>query len=169
MRGLALCNTLARVSYEHVGLNRTLLTPLAMTSIRYLPTPLAWAAGELWCRTAVWIFDGAPGRRELIRYALYTGPRTVPAEISALRVGLLARTDLRPELRSIRAPTLVVKGPLDTYCPPEWSLDIASRIPGARYVAVAGTGHCCHISDPETFNRVLAGWLREVVEGSRPG
>lgn len=159
--GLVLCNTLTRVTYEHVGLNRTALVPLAMATTRYLPTPLARAAARGWSRLSVWIYDASPGRENVVEYALRTGPRTVPARVSARRVALLEGEDLRPELGSIRVPTLVVKGPRDSYCPPAWSREIAAGIPGARYAEVEGTGHCSHISRPGRFNRIVRRWLAE--------
>lgn len=165
VRALVLSNTLARIDYGHVGVNRTALVPVAVATTRYLPTRLARRAARAWSRQAVWIFDDSPGAEALIDYALWTGPRTVPAPISARRVALLERTDLRPGLGAVRAPTLVVKGPRDSYCPPEWALDIAARVPGARYVTVPGTGHCSHIARPDAFNRVVLGWLEEVLEG----
>lgn len=163
VRALVLSNTLTRVTYEHVGLNRTALVPLAIGTTRYLPTALARAAARGWSRLGVWIYDDSPGRANLVDYALWTGPRTVPARVSARRVGLLKGEDLRGELGAILAPTLVVKGPLDRYCPPEWALEIAAGIRGARYALVPGTGHCSHISMPGVFNGILLSWLEETV------
>ncbi|MFW6088537.1 MAG: alpha/beta fold hydrolase [Gemmatimonadota bacterium] len=161
-RGLVVANSLARVSYEHVGLNRTLLVPVAMATTRYLPTvPARWLA-RLWSRFEVWMFDRSPGSERVIDYALWTGPRTVPARESSARVDLLKGEDLRLRLAGIRAPTLVVKGPRDHYVPPAWSREIAGLIPGARYVEVPGTGHVSHISLPDTFNRIVLDWLDEI-------
>lgn len=162
VRGLVVANSLARVSYGHVGLNRTLLVPVAMATTRYLPTVLARWLAHLWSRLEVWMFDRSPGSERVIDYALWTGPRTVPARVSSVRVDLLKGEDLRPRLAEIRAPTLVVKGPRDHYVPPAWSREIAGLIPGARYVEVPGTGHVSHISMPDTFNRILLDWLNEI-------
>lgn len=167
VRGLVLCNTLARVGYEHVGLNRTALVPVAIASTRYLPTFLARALARAWSRAAIWVYDDAPGRDDVIDYVLWTGSRTVPPRISARRVALLERTDLRPCLGAIVAPTLVLKGPRDSYCPPVWAVEIAAGIPGARYRTIPGTGHCSHISDPEAFNDALWPWLEEMAEPGR--
>lgn len=159
VRGLVLCNSLARVSYDHVGLNRTALVPLASTSVRYLPEPLARVAAQAWSRPAVWVFDDSPGGDKIVEYALNWGPRTVSRRISQARVELFTGVDLRPRLSSVHAPTLVVKGPRDAYCPPEWSREIAGRIPGARYVEIPGTGHCSHVSMPGSFNDVVMDWM----------
>lgn len=162
VRGLVLANTLARVSYEHVGMNATLLAPIAVTANRYLPTDAARRLGRFWSERDVWIFDSSPGWERVVDYALWTGSRTEPPKTSRRRIDLLRRVDLRPELADIDVPTLVLKGPLDTYTPPAWARDIAGRIPGARYVELDGTGHCSHISMPEEFNRELVSWLDEL-------
>jgi pimeloyl-ACP methyl ester carboxylesterase len=162
VRGLVLANTLARVSYEHVGLNTTALAPVAVAANRYLPTEAARQLGKLWSRHNVWIFDSSPGWERVVDYALWTGSRTEPPQISSRRIRLLGHEDLRPELARIRVPTLVLKGPRDTYTPAAWARDIADRIPNARYVEIDDTGHCSHISMPEEFNRELVAWLDEL-------
>ena len=162
VRALVVANTLTRVSYEHVGLNRTLLVPVAMATTRYLPTVLASAFGRVWSLLEVWLFDRSPGFRRVIDYALWTGPRTVPPRVSAARVALLKGSDLRPDLPELAVPTLVMKGPRDTYVPVAWSREIADLIPGARYVEVPGTGHVSHISMPDRFNRILFDWMDEI-------
>lgn len=163
VRSLVLCNTLARVSYDHVGLNRTLLAPAAMATTRYLPTALGRLAARAWSRAAVWIFDDSPGSENVVDYALWTGPRTASPRVSGRRVDLLEGEDLREELGDVRVPTLVVKGPRDAYCPPEWAREIAAGIEGAAYVEVPGTGHCSHVSLPGAFNRVVGDWLEGVT------
>lgn len=162
VRALVVSNSLTRVSYEHVGLNRTALAPLAMTTTRYLPTWLARLAAEFWSHRAVWIFDDSPGGQNVVEYALWTGPRTASPRVSSRRVDLLRDEDLRAELADVRVPTLVVKGPRDAYCPPAWSMEIAAGIEGAAYVEIEGTGHCSHVSRPGTFNRSVLDWLRGI-------
>lgn len=160
VRALVLSNTLTRYTWEHVGLNRTALVPVAQATTRYLPAPLARALAYGWARSEVWMFDDSPGRDKLVDYVMDWGPRTVSSAVGSRRVNLLRRYgDLRPELPSIGAPTLVVKGERDAYCPPEWSREIADLIPNARYVSIPETGHCSHVSMPGLFNDVVMGWL----------
>lgn len=162
--GVVLANPLARISYEHVGLDRSLLTPLALASTRYLPTAASRALATLvWSPLGVWIFDDSSGRDNLIEYALYTGARTERARISRRRTFLFKRWDLRPDLPSLDRPALVVKGPRDVYTPVRWAREIAELLPRARYVEIPETGHCSHISRPGAFNRVLDLWLRGVT------
>ncbi len=160
-RGLVLSNPLARVSYEHVGLNTVALTPLAIWSTRYLPTaPSRALARRLWSPLGVWIYDDTPGADRLIDYALYSGARTVRASVAGARVARLKPLDLRPDLAAIDAPALVVKGEDDTYLPASWAREIAERLPRGRYVEIPG-GHCAHISQSGVFNRVVDDWLAE--------
>jgi len=158
--GLVIANSLTRINYEHVGLNRTALTPVAMFTIRYLPTWLSRLFAKLWSRLEVWVFDSSPGWERVVEYVLWTGPRTVPASVSQARVDRLKPLDLRPEISGISTPTLVIKGPRDHYTPPSWSEEIADLIPGARYVTIPETGHCSHVAMPGSFNRLLIDWLR---------
>lgn len=164
VRGIVLCNPVARVDYGHVGLNRAGLTPLAMLTTRYLPTELSRGLARAWSRLGVWIFDDSTGRDALIEYVLFTGPRTVPPSVSERRVARLRGIDLRAELPHVRAPALVVKGPRDAYCPVDWAHEITELLPGAEYIPIPGTGHCSHISRPGAFNEVLEGWLQRLAE-----
>jgi len=164
--GLVLSNTLARIAYGHLGLNRAVLAPLARSTTRYLPTGISRLLARAWSRLEVWIYDASPGSERVIDYSLWTGTRTVPSSVSNARVGLFKKIDLRPELPSIRSPTLVLKGPRDHYVPPASSHEIVALVPGARYQEVAGTGHCSHLSMPGSFNGLLLGWLESVVDGS---
>jgi len=163
VEGLAVANSLARIGYEHVGLNRAILAPVAMWTTRYLPTSLGRAFARLWSRLDVWIYDASPGSERVVDYALWTGPRTVPSSVSRARVARLKKTDLRTQLPAIRAPTLVLKGPRDHYVPPAWSHEIVALVPEAEYEEVADTGHCSHVSMPASFNRLLLGWLERIV------
>lgn len=167
LRGIVLCNPLARLSYEHVGLNRTLLIPVAMATTRWLPTELSRALARVWCRLGLWLFDDSPGSEALIDYALYTGPRTVSPRISDARVDRLKGSDLGSELSGIHVPALVLKGPQDLYCPVSWALEIVDRLPDATYVPIPGTGHCSHISRPGAFNTALEDWLSALGPDAR--
>jgi len=169
LRGMVLCNPLARVSYDHIGFNRTALIPLAMGTTRWLPTAISRALAQVWSRLGLWIFDDSPGRGALIDYALFTGPRTVPTAIGDARVRRLKEHDLGPELSGIRVPALVLKGPHDVYCPVSWALEIVDRLPEAEYVPILGTGHCSHISRPGAFNHALENWLSTLGQDPHGG
>jgi pimeloyl-ACP methyl ester carboxylesterase len=166
MHGLVLCNPLAKISYDHVGFNRTILTPLAMLTTRYLPTGVSRRMARFWSRLGLWVFDDSSGREALINYALFTGPRTVPASVSGRRVEHLKGLDLRPALSDIKVPALVVKGPCDVYCPVSWAIEITDALPDAKYILIPKTGHCSHISRPGAFNQALEAWLCDLSDRS---
>ena len=162
VRGLVISNSLTRITLEHLGLNRTGLIPLARLTIRYLPTAASRAMARLWSRAEVWVFDDSPGWANVVEYVLWTGSRTVPATVSKGRVDLFREVDLRPELRHVRAPTLVVRGDRDFYMPPRWWEEILELVPSSRSAEVPETGHCSHISMPGTFNQTVLEWIREI-------
>jgi pimeloyl-ACP methyl ester carboxylesterase len=83
--------------------------------------------------------------------------------VSNARVARLKKIDLRPQLPSLRTPTLVLKGPRDHYVPPACSHEIVALVPGAQYGEVSGAGHCSHVSMAGSFNRLLLSWLETVV------
>ena len=60
----------------------------------------------------------------------------------------LAQLDLRPLLRGIRNPTLVMCGALDLTTPPALAEQVALAIPGALYREISGSGHCPMLEQP---------------------
>ena len=63
--------------------------------------------------------------------------------------GFLRRFDLRPELRRITAPTLVISGAHDWICPPAFGEEIHRLIPGSRYVVFEQSSHSLRVDEPE--------------------
>lgn len=61
--------------------------------------------------------------------------------------------DLRPRLKDIRVPTLVVCGAADWICPPSQSRLIAEGVPGAELFMVENANHSVHV---EARGAVLA-------------
>jgi proline iminopeptidase len=53
--------------------------------------------------------------------------------------------DLRPRLKDIRVPTLVICGGADWICPPSQSRLIAEAVPGAELFMVANANHAVHV------------------------
>lgn len=67
--------------------------------------------------------------------------------------------DVRERLAGVRTPTLVVCGDEDVGTPPEGNRLIAELIPGARYQEIASARHIPMVEHPETYNKILLGWL----------
>jgi pimeloyl-ACP methyl ester carboxylesterase len=159
--GLALTNTLARLDLSHVGLNRTLLIPVARWSSRFLPEPLMRRLADFWGRYGIWVFDPSPGNERIVDYELTT-PVRVPMSVSGARMDTFKNCDLRSDLRRIRQPALVICGTSDTYTPPEWQREMADLLPHSTYVEIEYGGHLLLISHAEEFNEVVLGWLAGV-------
>jgi pimeloyl-[acyl-carrier protein] methyl ester esterase len=80
-------------------------------------------------------------------------------------LGILAETDLRDQLRSVRQPALVISGERDRMTPAEAGRRLASGLTAARYVAFPGAAHMPFLSDPARFIAAVTGFLvEEAVE-----
>ncbi|TAJ91350.1 MAG: alpha/beta hydrolase [Reyranella sp.] len=69
------------------------------------------------------------------------------------------RTDRRPDLPSIKCPTIVVCGRDDAATPLFLSEEIAKAIPAAALVVVDQCGHLVTMEKPEEANLILKTWL----------
>lgn len=72
--------------------------------------------------------------------------------------------DCRDALGRIAMPALVLAGALDTLAPAAGMERMASRIPGAQYVVLAGVGHLAFLEQPQAFNAALERFMRETLE-----
>ncbi len=158
--GLILTNTLARLDLSHVGLNRTLLIPIARWSTRFAPALLVRRLARLWGRLGIWVFDPSPGNERVIQYEL-EAPLRIPSSAGSIRMDTFKDCDLRSDLARIKQPSLIVVGSADTFTPIEWQREIADLLPNSSYVEIPYGGHLTLISHAETFNEAVLGWLAE--------
>jgi pimeloyl-ACP methyl ester carboxylesterase len=86
-----------------------------------------------------------------------TGPEAFVRQQRAI----MTRPDCRPQLGSIRCPTLVLVGDGDELTPPMLSEEIAAGIAGARLVRVPDCGHLSTLERPQAVNHALVEWLKE--------
>ena len=70
--------------------------------------------------------------------------------------------DLRPRLRLIRCPTLVVWGKKDRLITWHDASRFTDEIPDAREVIYPDTGHMAMLERPREFNELLAGFIRRL-------
>jgi non-heme chloroperoxidase len=167
--GLILTNTLARLDLSHVGLNRTLLIPVARWLTRFAPAVLTRRLAEFWGQLGVWVFDASAGNERVIEYEL-EAPLRVPLSVGSSRMETFKDCDLREDLRRIEQPGLVLVGSADTFTPIEWQREIAGLLPNATYVEIPNGGHLTLISHAETFNEAVLKWLGAQCEMlSKPG
>jgi pimeloyl-ACP methyl ester carboxylesterase len=83
--------------------------------------------------------------------------RTADVPLSAYghRLGLIAGLDLRPRLKEVRVPAVVLVAPNDRVVPPRAGLDLARRLPNARLVRLPA-GHAALIHPLVDVARLLA-------------
>jgi pimeloyl-ACP methyl ester carboxylesterase len=166
--GLVLTNTLARLDLSHVGLNRTLLIPIARLTSRFAPEVLMRRISDLWGRLGVWVFDPSPGNERIIEYEL-RAPLRVPLSVGSGRMDTFKECDLREDLPRIRQPALMVVGATDTFTPMEWQREIAELLPNVTYVEIPGGGHLSLISHAEIFNEATLDWLEQQTASGDAG
>jgi pimeloyl-ACP methyl ester carboxylesterase len=67
--------------------------------------------------------------------------------------------DMRPIIRNITCPTLVIQGMEDEHATPQHARDIAGSIPNAELWLVPGAGHMLPQDFPEAFNSKVIRFL----------
>ena len=73
--------------------------------------------------------------------------------------GFLRNYDLRPELRNIRVPTLILAGRHDWICAPEFSEEIHRLIPGSELRIFEHSSHSIRVDEPEAMIEAIAGFI----------
>ena len=76
------------------------------------------------------------------------------------QTAIMGRSDSRPTLSSIRAPTLVLVGEGDELTPPERAAEMAQGIAAARLVSVPHCGHLSTLERPREVTTALLAWLQ---------
>ncbi|HTN23044.1 MAG TPA: alpha/beta fold hydrolase [Solirubrobacteraceae bacterium] len=111
--------------------------------------------------------------RRLLLFHAFAHPERLPAPLAAEVIAGAGRPSLLPGLRAmtgypnrdrlgeIGCPTLVVWGASDRLVPLRDADEFERRIPGARKVVYADTGHVPEIERPACFNEDLRAFLAE--------
>jgi proline iminopeptidase len=73
--------------------------------------------------------------------------------------GFLQSFDLRPELRNIAAPTLILAGRHDWICPPEFSEELHRLIPGSDLRIFEESSHSIRADEPRKMFDAIAGFV----------
>nr|VFK67548.1 MAG: proline iminopeptidase [Candidatus Kentron sp. UNK]VFK72747.1 MAG: proline iminopeptidase [Candidatus Kentron sp. UNK] len=84
--------------------------------------------------------------------------RDLPFRAAPLKVfnaGEAATLDLRPRLKDISVPTLVIVGRHDFITNVAMAQEMVERIPDARLAVFEGSGHFAWVEEPERFHRVI--------------
>jgi pimeloyl-ACP methyl ester carboxylesterase len=86
--------------------------------------------------------------------ALRAGPRTLMRATY-----FVLQDDVRPLLRRITCPTLLLWGALDPLVPLAHARSLARKLPNARLVVVDDAAHNAMADQPDAFNRLLLDFL----------
>jgi 3-oxoadipate enol-lactonase len=75
---------------------------------------------------------------------------------------VMGSADVRPCLRAIGVPTLVLQGELDTIIPLSTAEELVRAIPAARLVVIPGAGHASNQHKPEAYNAAVRQFLQAI-------
>jgi 3-oxoadipate enol-lactonase len=113
---------------------------------------------------ARWVSPRFGERNPQVRDRLRERLLATPREGYAGCCEALADMDLRPDLPSIDAPTLVIAGADDPATPPAHGRLIADRIAGARFEVVADAMHLANVEQPQAVGELLQSFLSDEEE-----
>ncbi len=105
---------------------------------------------------------GADAALHSLRAALLGHGAAQPAAL-ATGLALLERTDLRPQLAAIHAPTLVIAGQYDRVTPPAAGAALAAALPRATYLQLPRAAHAPFLSHLGELVPVLREFLASGV------
>lgn len=102
-------------------------------------------------------------RPDLVERTLAMGDATGKDALRNQLVMQGTRVDLRPELRGVTVPALVVSGAGDPICPPEFHTELIEALPRA-HLETLDAGHLLPMEKPAEFGALVRGWVAQRVE-----
>jgi pimeloyl-ACP methyl ester carboxylesterase len=99
------------------------------------------------------------GRPELVAPIRELMERNTPRGVVGALRAMATRPDRRPDLTSIRVPTLVMVGEEDVVTPPAEAQTLVDAIAGAQLEVIADAGHLAPYENHALANAVLLGFL----------
>jgi sigma-B regulation protein RsbQ len=112
-----------------------------------------------WSQAMAPVIMGTPDRPELQDELTDMFCRNDPA-----RARVFARTtflsDNRADLARIPVPTLVIECASDAIAPREVGTYLHEHVPGSRLVTLDATGHCPHVSAPDSTAAAICAFVR---------
>lgn len=70
---------------------------------------------------------------------------------------------IEEKLPAVRAPALVVRGERDPIAPQRWAEEVTRLLPRGRLAVIPRGPHCVNYSTPESFARVVRGFLGAIA------
>jgi pimeloyl-ACP methyl ester carboxylesterase len=101
---------------------------------------------------------------ELIRYPIEGANKAGVTGITWALEAMARRPDRTVIVQRLPVPLLILHTTEDKFIPVERARDLAKQKPSARYVEVAGAGHCSPLEAPEDVARALLELLKRVEE-----
>jgi 3-oxoadipate enol-lactonase len=145
VRSLTLVNAFARLTPAGTAGAVRMFARLGLLLVAPMPTVAAHVARGLFPR---------PDQREHYLAAVESLARNRKRTYLAA-VRALLEFDVRAGLEHVRCPTLVVAGDRDTTVPLAAKTLLSRRIPGARLLVVADSGHVTNVDQADVFNRAV--------------
>jgi sigma-B regulation protein RsbQ len=112
-----------------------------------------------WSATMAPVIMGNPDRPELGQELATSFCATDP-DIARVFARTTFLSDSRPDLGSVRVPTLVLECSQDVIAPREVGAFVHAAIPSSRLVTLDATGHCPQLSAPEATAEAILDFLK---------
>jgi non-heme chloroperoxidase len=93
--------------------------------------------------------------------------RKLPARVWKTYLRDILEADVPTETGTIDAPTLILWGDQDAFCPRSDQDALLAAIPGAQLAVYHGTGHCPHWEQPQRTAADLVAFARRVEPAAR--
>ncbi len=90
----------------------------------------------------------------------------VPARVWRAVFGGFLKEDYSENLEEIKAPTLIIWGDRDAFCPATDQQALLAAITGSRLLTYEGAGHALHWEEPERFASDLSAFIKECAPSS---
>ncbi|HLF77875.1 MAG TPA: alpha/beta hydrolase, partial [Dehalococcoidia bacterium] len=75
----------------------------------------------------------------------------------------LRRPTTLTRLETMRVPAMVIAADEDAYAPPPVMKLLADHIPNCRFEVVKGAGHSAYWEQPEAWNALVLGFIRQYL------
>ncbi len=96
---------------------------------------------------------------ELVQTVIAMETRIGPDVFYRQQRAIIDRPDARAGLHAVHVPAVIIGGELDVITPPDVHTEMATLVPGARLVMLAGCGHLSTMERPREVTNALRAWL----------
>ncbi|EFC6691054.1 alpha/beta hydrolase [Escherichia coli] len=90
--------------------------------------------------------------------------RHKPENIKPAMNAMLERDDISDKVHTIKAPTLILHGSVDTGIPPEKALEMHKMIPHSELAIIPDANHALNVTHAKEVNTIIKKWLQKHTE-----